>query len=119
MNARFYSLHLFLEKEYRNLGEAIDEIAERIRILGERPADTLKQFLRTTSLKESHKKLSTEEMILELLKDHETICIFLRDRIALTTELRDEGTADLLIQRLRVHEKSVWMLRSQVPPIVD
>lgn len=113
-DARFYSLHLFLKKEYGNLGKAIDEIAERIRILGERFPTGLKQFLNTTSLKESDEDLIGEEMILELLKDHEAICLFLRDCIALTTKLGDEGSADLLTQRLRAHEKSIWMLQSHV-----
>jgi starvation-inducible DNA-binding protein len=57
---------------------------------------------------------SGDEMLQELIKDHEKICIFLRDRIALASNLSDEGTADLLIQRLRAHEKSAWMVRSQL-----
>jgi starvation-inducible DNA-binding protein len=117
VDARFYSLHLFLEKEYEKLNKAIDEIAERIRKLGERSPGSLQQFLNITSLKESDEDLTADEMLLELLKDHETICCFLRERIALASKLRDEGTSDLLIQRLRAHEKSAWMLRSQLPSL--
>ena len=112
IDPRFYSIHLFLEKEYEKLSEAIDEIAERIRQLGEPSPGSLKQFLGVTSLKESDGDLNADDMLMELLKDHDTICVFLRDRIALASKLGDEGTADLFIDRLRAHEKSAWMLRS-------
>lgn len=117
MDSRFYSVHLFLEKEYQKLEENIDEIAERIRKLGELAPGSLKQFLEMTSLKESSGDLTGDEMLEGLLKDHESICQFLRDRIGLTSKLGDEGTSDLLIQLLRDHEKSAWMLRSHFLPI--
>lgn len=116
IDARFYSLHLFLKKEYETLEKLIDEIAERIRKLGERSPGSLKQFLSITSLKESDGDLIGDEMLLELLKDHEMICRFLRERIILASRLGDEGTADLFIQQLRVHENSAWMLRSHLSP---
>ena len=109
---RFYSLHLLLEKQYEELAEAIDEIAERIRMLGERSPGSLKQFINKSSLKETEEDLSGDEMLQDLLKDHETMCRYIRERIALASKLGDEGTADLLIQRLRAHEKTAWMLRS-------
>lgn len=111
---RFYSLHLLLEKQYGDLAEAIDEIAERIRMLGERSPANLKQFLDMASLNESDGDLSGDEMLEVLLNDHETLCRFIRERIALASKLGDEGTADLLIQRLRFHEKTAWMLRSHL-----
>lgn len=111
---RFYSLHLLLEKQYEDLAEAIDEIAERIRMLGERSPASLKQFLDMASLNESDGDLSGDEMFEVLLNDHETLCRFIRERIALASKLGDEGTADLLIQRLRFHEKTAWMLRSHL-----
>jgi starvation-inducible DNA-binding protein len=114
IDPRFYSLHLFLEKQYEALAGEIDEIAERIRKLGMPAPASLKQFLEMTSLKESSADLSGDEMIQVLLDDHESICCFIRERIALTSKLGDEGTADLLIQQLRFHEKSAWMLRSQL-----
>lgn len=112
MDPRFYSLHLFFEKQYRELAEALDEIAERIRMLGERAPGSLKQFIEVSSLKESNGDLTAEEMLVELLKDHEALCRFIRERIELASKLGDEGTQDLLIQRLRAHEKMAWMLRS-------
>lgn len=114
---RFYFLHQLFEKQYQELAEAIDEIAERIRILGERSPGTLKQFIEMSSLKETDGDISADEMLEALLKDHETLCLYIRERIELATKLGDEGTADLLIQRLRAHEKSAWMLRSHLVDI--
>lgn len=114
IDSRFYSLHQFFEEQYKDLAEAIDEVAERIRMLGERTPASLKQFLDTTSLKESNGDLSGDEMIQDLLTDHETLIRNLREGIAYTSKLGDEGTADLFIQRLRAHEKTAWMLRSHL-----
>lgn len=111
-DSRFYSLHLLLKKQYKELAEALDEIAERICTLGERSPGSLKQFIDMTSLKESDGDISADEMLQELLNDHETLCRYIRERIELASKLGDEGTSALLIQRLRGHEKSAWMLRS-------
>lgn len=118
IDPRFYSLHLFLEKQYEALAEEIDEIAERIRKLCMPAPGSLKQFLEMTSLKESNGDLSGDEMIQVLLDDHEAVCRFIRERISLVSKLGDEGTADLLIQHLRFHEKSAWMLRSQLTDVM-
>ncbi len=112
IDPRFYSLHLFFEKQYEELAEAIDEIAERIRMLGEQAPGSLKQFLEMTSIKESSALLHAPQMTKELLDGHESMIRYLREIIDLASKLGDEGTADLLIQRLRAHEKHVWMLSS-------
>jgi starvation-inducible DNA-binding protein len=112
VDPNFYSLHSFLKKQYKDLGEAIDEIAKRIRMLGERSPGSLKQFLAMSSFKESDGNIPADKMVLELLEDHDTLCGYIRERIELAAKLGDEGTADLLIQRLRAHEESSWMLRS-------
>jgi len=111
-DTRFYSLHLLLEKQYEDLAEAIDEIAERIRMLGQSAPGSLKQFVEMSSIKEAPVNLSGDEMLLNLLQDHEELIQGIRKQIALSSKLGDEGTADLLIQRLRWHEKTAWMLRS-------
>jgi starvation-inducible DNA-binding protein len=111
---RFYSLHVFWKKQYEELAEAIDEIAERIRMLGERCPGSLKQFIDMSSLKESDGDISADEMLRELLEDHEALCRFIREPIEHASKLGDEGTTDLLIQRLRTHEKNAWMLRSHL-----
>jgi starvation-inducible DNA-binding protein len=112
VDPRFYSLHQFLEKQYEELAEAVDELAERIRMLGEKSPATLKQFLEMTSLKESDSSLNSDQMLKQLLQDHETLIQHIRKQIADSSDLGDEGTADLLIQRLRFHEKTAWMLRA-------
>lgn len=111
---RFYSLHKFFEEQYEALADGIDEIAERIRMLGERTPATLSQFLEMSSIREPEDSLSGDGMIQELLEGHETIIRHLRDRIHLTDELSDYGTSDLFINRLRYHEKTAWMLRSHL-----
>lgn len=111
---RFYSLHLLLEKQYEGLADALDDIAERIRMLGERSPGSLRQFIEMSSLEESIGDIDGDKMIEILLNDHESLARFIRERISLASKLGDEGTADLLIQRLREHEKFAWMLRSHL-----
>ncbi len=116
-DSRFYFLHLFFEKQYKELAEAIDELAERIRALGFRTPGGLKQFIEMSSLKDSEADLSADEMLQILLDDHQSLCCCIREHIELASKLRDEGTADLLIQRLRAHEKTAWMLTSHLVDI--
>jgi starvation-inducible DNA-binding protein len=113
VDPRFYSLHLFLEKQYEELAEAADIIAERIRALGEKSPGSLGSFLELTTLDEAGRDLSAEDMLQELLHDHEQMIRWIRPQIEQSQKLGDEGTADMLIQRLRAHEKASWMIRSQ------
>lgn len=112
VDPRFHSLHEFFEDQYKELAEAVDLIAERIRALGERSPATMREFLELTRLQEpSQHHLTGDEMLKNLLKDHESIIQWLRPAIDQTNAI-DSGTGDLLIERLRVHEKSAWMIRS-------
>jgi len=113
---RFVSIHQFLEKQYEALAEMNDEYAERIRMLGFKTPASMKQFLELTSLEEdeSSGKLSGDEMLKNLLKDHESIIKQLREGIKQASQAKDEGTADLFIKTIQFHEKSAWMLRSQL-----
>jgi starvation-inducible DNA-binding protein len=112
IDPRFYSLHKMLEGHYEELAEAIDEIAERIRMLEQHSPGSMKEFLKTSTLKEFEGNLSGDQMLLELLKDHENCANELRTLVPAIQKLTDEGTADMLIDRLRFHEKTAWMLRS-------
>lgn len=112
VDPRFYGLHRFLEDQYKALAEGIDELAERIRMLGEKTPGSMRQFLERTTLTERNGDLTGEEMLLDLLNDHETLCRYIREIIPLCSKLGDEGTADLFTSRLRSHEKSAWMIRS-------
>ena len=106
------SLHLLFEKQYHELQDAIDMIAEKIRSLGFFAPATLKQMLKLATLKEPTKKISGNQMLKELLKDHESICKQLTKMIDAAGKLNDLGTQDMLIERLRVHEKTAWFLRA-------
>jgi starvation-inducible DNA-binding protein len=109
---RFYQLHKLFEEQYGELDAANDELAERIRMLGEKTPASLKSFLSLTSLKEVEGSLTGNQMLEALVKDHETIIKKLHESIAFANDHSDEGTGDLLIQRLRSHEKMAWFLRS-------
>lgn len=111
---RFHSLHEFFEEQYKELFEAIDVIAERIRALGEKSPGSLKEFLELSRLEESPTNLSANEMIKTLLRDHESIIQWLKKEIDETAQLGDAGSSDLCINRIRAHEKTAWMLRSHL-----
>ncbi len=111
-DSRFHSLHEMFEKQYSSLAEAIDEIAERIRMLGEKSPGTMRQFLELTTISEADSDLSGDQMIQTLMADHETLTHHLRPMIKEASDLNDEGSADMFISRLRFHEKTAWMLRS-------
>lgn len=113
IDPRFYSLHKFLEEQYEALADAIDEVAERIRALQFKAPGSLNQFLELTCLEESSNQLPADRMLHQLVRDHETISNDIRPLIKEFQDMKDEGSADLLIQRLRFHEKSAWMIRSQ------
>ncbi len=110
----FYSLHLMFEKQYEELAEAVDVIAERIRTLGFHASASFNEFSKLTRLKEATQGLSAEKMIHELLADHETITRSCHEMMRIAQEAGDEGTVDLFIERMREHDKTAWMLRSSI-----
>ncbi len=114
VDPRFHSLHGFFEEQYEDLFSAADEIAERIRSIGQRAPGSMREFLDLSNLDESTGSLTGDEMLSELLGDHEHLVKELRQQIKESQACEDEGTADLLIQRLKVHEKSAWMIRSHI-----
>lgn len=110
----FYSLHKMFEEQYEELADAVDEIAERIRALGYHTPASFAQYSQLTSIKEERGELSAENMIEKLMKDHETLSQHASHMIPKAQKAHDEGTADLLIQRLKAHDKTAWMLRSSL-----
>lgn len=114
VDPRFHSLHEFFQEQYEALFEAVDEIAERIRMLGLKSPGSLREFLDLGNLDEADTNLTGDEMLSELLADHETVIKALREMIEEAVEFGDEGTGDMLIDRLRFHEKTAWMLRSHL-----
>ncbi len=112
--SRFQDLHKFFESQYEAIDETIDEVAERIRALGESSLGSLAEFLSATRLKEAAgKPLPADEMLSALLADHESLAKNLRKDIdQCGDEFKDVGTQDFLTGLLEQHEKQAWMLRS-------
>ncbi|GHG74629.1 DNA starvation/stationary phase protection protein [Alishewanella longhuensis] len=110
----FQTLHTLFETQYTELAVAVDDIAERIRALGEFAPGSYKEYAKLTSLKEADGIPSAEEMIKDLVKGQEAIAKTARSIVPVADGAADEVTLDLLTQRMTVHEKNAWMLRSLV-----
>ena len=110
----FNTLHLMFEGQYTELATAVDEIAERIRALGERAPGSYSRFADLTSIEEGSGDESAEEMIRQLVLGQEAVVRTARSVFPIADEASDEPTADLLTQRLQIHEKNAWMLRSML-----
>ncbi len=110
----FQTLHTLFETHYNELALAVDEIAERIRALGEFAPGSYKEYAKLTSIKEADGIPSAEEMIKDLVKGQEAIAKTARSIVPVADSASDEVTLDLLTQRMTVHEKNAWMLRSLV-----
>lgn len=109
---QFRTLHLMFEEEYNELWMAVDQIAERIRSLDVYAPGTYKDFAKLTSIKESDGVPGAQDMIKELVAGHEAVVRTARSIFPVVDKASDEATADLLTQRLQIHEKTAWMLRS-------
>lgn len=108
----FNSLHLMFEQQYTELATAVDEIAERIRALGVFAPGSYSQFTELGSIPETREVPSAEEMVRLLVEGNEAVAKTARSVFPSAEKGGDESTADLLTGRLRVHEKTAWMLRS-------
>ncbi len=109
----FHDLHKLFEAQYDTIDGAIDEIAERVRSLGEPALGGLKDFLAVTRLGDSTGALTAPQMIAALLSDHEAIIRQLRSDIdTVGAQHGDTGNQDFLTGLMEEHEKMAWMLRS-------
>jgi len=108
----FQTLHLMFEQHYNELALAVDAIAERIRALGVPAPGTYKQFAALSSIKETDGVPKAEEMIKLLVEGHEAVARTARKVFEDAEQAKDQPTCDLLTQRLQIHEKTAWMLRS-------
>ena len=108
----FQTLHLMFETQYTELAAAVDLIAERIRALGSPAPGTYSMFAALTGIKEPDGVPNAEDMIRQLVQDQETVVKTARTMFKAVDQAGDEPTADLLTQRMQVHEKTAWMLRS-------
>jgi len=108
----FATLHQMFEEQYGELAIAVDDIAERIRALGFPAPGSYPQFQKLSSIEEEEGVPDAEGMVKQLVKGHETVARTSREAFKLTEEAGDEPSADLLTQRMQLHEKTAWMLRS-------
>jgi starvation-inducible DNA-binding protein len=111
----FITYHELFDKQAGDILGTIDEVAERIRSLGEPAHGTYAYFLKASNLKESDDaSTKAADMIAELLKDHETIIQFVRKNLEKVGKHGDEGTVDFMIGIMEEHEKTAWFLRSHL-----
>lgn len=111
---QFNSLHLMFETQYNELALAVDLIAERIRALGEPAPGSYSAYARLSSIKEADGVPKADEMVRILAEDQLAVVRTARAVFPLADEAHDEPTADLLTQRMQVHEKTAWMLRANL-----
>lgn len=110
----FQTLHTMFETQYTELFTAVDEIAERIRSLGEFAPGSFQAFQKISQIKEETSHPSAEDMIRNLVLGQEAVTKTAREIIKIANEAHDEPTVDLLTQRMQIHEKNAWMLRSLI-----
>jgi starvation-inducible DNA-binding protein len=110
----FNTLHLMFEQQYTELAQAVDIIAERIRALGEPAPGSYAAFSKLSSIEEEDDVPAAETMIANLVKGQEAVVRTARSIFPAVERANDEPTADLLTQRMQIHEKNAWMLRSML-----
>ncbi|MDP2226717.1 MAG: Dps family protein [Moraxellaceae bacterium] len=108
----FNTLHLMFEAQYNELALAVDLIAERIRSLGYPAPGSYREFAKLSSIPEADGVPSAEDMIRQLVEGQEAVVRTARSIFPMVDAASDEPTADVLTQRMQVHEKTAWMLRS-------
>lgn len=112
---QFRELHLMFEEHYTELALAVDELAERIRTLGVAAPGTYKAFAALSSIAEVDGVPEAKEMVTLLTQGHEAVVRTCREVLKLAQDADDESTAALVGDRMRVHEKTAWMLRATLP----
>ncbi len=110
----FNTLHSMFEQQYTELATAVDEIAERIRALGHPAPGSYRAYARLTEIEEEEGTPTAEEMIARLVEGQEAVVRTARSVFPVVENAADEATADLLTQRMQIHEKNAWMLRSML-----
>jgi starvation-inducible DNA-binding protein len=106
----FYAVHKLTDEQYRNLADAVDEIAERIRAIGFPATGGLKSYIERSAIADSGEIPPAKEMVETLAADHQSIAQQLRAAVAEAEDVDDVFTADLLTARIGFHEEAAWML---------
>jgi starvation-inducible DNA-binding protein len=110
----FNSLHLMFEQQYTELALAVDSIAERIRTLGYPAPGSYSEYAELSSIEETREVPEAEKMVRLLVEGNESVVRTARVVFPVAEKANDESTADLLTQRMSLHEKNAWMLRSML-----
>lgn len=110
----FQSLHTLFESQYKDLAEAVDTIAERIRALDEIAPATFEAFLSLKTIPEGNAQRDATKMIQDLVLSHATVCDEMKEICTLATEEVDDATLNLIGERLEIHEKMIWMLKANL-----
>ena len=111
----FQTLHKMFEDHYNDLAVAVDEIAERIRVLGEKAPGSYQEFTKLSAVKgDAGFQVAAKDMIKALLQDHEQVARTAKTILPILEGANDEGTNSLLGDRIEYHEKVAWMLKSLI-----
>jgi starvation-inducible DNA-binding protein len=110
----FHSLHIMFEQQYQELALAVDTIAERIRALRCIAPASFSHYIKLTSIKEEDGVPKAQDMLRQLTSDNERVAQHATSLFAVAEQAEDEATMDMLIERIRTHEKAAWMLRSSL-----
>ena len=110
--ARFRSLHQMFEEQYQALWASVDDIAERIRALGQYAPGTYAKFKVLAAVKETEELPKCDDMLRELICDNETVVDTIKAGLFAAQSAADDATAGLLTDRLMYHEKQIWMMKS-------
>lgn len=108
----FRTLHLMFEEEYTELSTAVDTLAERIRALGYPAPGSYKAYAKLSSIEEEDEIPAAKDMIRNLVKGHEAVIKTARSILPAASGAHDETTVSVISNRLDIHEKTAWMLRS-------
>lgn len=111
---QFRELHVMFEEHYTELAVAVDDIAERIRALNVFAPGTYREFAELSSIKPVDNIPAAEEMVDILMRNHEQVVKTARDVLELAQDGNDESSASLVSDRMRIHEKTAWMLRAML-----
>ncbi len=108
--SQFKTLHDLFDAQYHDLANAIDDVAERLLIMGHKAPATFKEYDRLKTIKDGDSTISANQMVTELANDHGILVRDLNQSLALAQKMEDEGTVTLLGERIAAHEKARWML---------
>lgn len=111
----FYGLHTLFESQYQSLYEAADELAERLRVLGEYAPGSFSEFAKLTIIPEAKKGITANDMLMDLADSHQKIVGIAKKLVVAAQENRDDATVDMVIDRIEPHEKTIWILKSSLP----